>query len=424
MIGLILCGLLNLYSSVDVEEAIVSSQFFRQSIFFGCGFVFLVLGLFFDYRILKKIAIPFFAFSLVTLLAVKFVGISAGGATRWLPLGGFRFQPSEMIKVSLVVFLSYWFTRKEYKGGLGFFSIIVPLLILLVPCKLILSQPDMGTALHVFLTALPMFIFVKLRLALKITAASLVVGFGLWILCFGGLDWLLAHKIVKPYHLDRYHSFMNPEKSSTGKSYQIIQAKSAIGSGQVFGRGFRAGSQQQYGFLPAADTDFAFAALAEEWGFVGASVVLFLFFCLLWSAVAVIKRSRDNFGSFLALGLTSMVFWQMSINLAMVTGLMPVVGIPLPFVSYGGTSLLTTIIAVSIITNISMRRYLFQDEQVKQNPKVWQEGVPANKAPVTIPIRRLSPPDPNEPDIHPIHRLPHYKPWLKYLNRRQWSQEL
>jgi rod shape determining protein RodA len=422
VLGLMICGLINLYSTSGVNQAEVfkNTPFFKQLIFSLAGLLGLALFFLFDYRKLKSLAWPLFAVSLGLLVLVKFYGISAGGATRWLPLGPFRFQPSELTKIAVVVLLAYTFSRRHYPKGLDFKDLLWPLGLLCVPFFLILKQPDMGTALHLILTVAPLFFFAKFRARVLLTIVSIIMAGVVWIAFLGGQDFLLEHKIIKPYHLARYRYYLSPEESPTGQGWQIIQAKSAIGSGQIFGQGFQEGSQQRYGFLPAPETDFAFAALAEEWGFVGASFILILFFGLLWSALNVVKLSGESFGAYLALGLVSLIFWQMTINLAMVVGLFPVVGIPLPFISYGGSSLIISLFAVTIIANIGLNRYFFQDEAIRQNPRLWQEGITEPK-PELNPCRRLGPPNPEEPEPYPEHRLPHRKPWLKYLRNQDRS---
>jgi cell division protein FtsW (lipid II flippase) len=264
-----------------------------------------------------------------------------------------------------------------------------------------------------------MFFFARPRARVLITILALIVGSLTWIFAFGGKDFLLRHEIIKPYHLARIRYHFTPEDSPTGQGWQIIQAKSAIGSGQILGQGFQAGTQQKFGFLPAPETDFAYAALAEEWGFVGASLILVLFLVLIWSALNVVKHSGEIFGAYLALGLISLVFWQMTINLAMVVGLFPVVGIPLPFISYGGSSLLINLIAIAIIANIGLNRYVFQDEAVKHNPQVWEKGVTPPQESKTPPVRHLPPPNPNEPEPYPVYRLTRRQPWVKFLRHQR-----
>ena len=168
-------------------------------------------------------------------------------------------------------------------------------------------------------------------------------------------------RLLEPYQIKRIVTFLNPEKDPLGAGYHIIQSKIAVGSGQFWGKGFLRGTQNQLRFLPEQHTDFVFSVFAEEWGFLGSSVMIVLFFFLILYGVNIARRSQDRFGALLALGLTALVFWPFFINISMVTGLMPVVGLPLPFISYGGSSLVTTLIACGLILNIGMRRYMFQE---------------------------------------------------------------
>jgi rod shape determining protein RodA len=423
MLALVVAGLINLYS-VSMGTSATPGQdamdeFTKQLSFFGIGLVLSIVILFFDYAILKKLAIFLFLGGVAMLVLVQLTGHTAGGATRWLNFGPVRFQPSEFVKPMLVVVLAAYFSRKEIaKKGLNVLTFIPPLIFIGVPFALIIKQPDLGTSGLLLFTVFPLFLFVRLRKSLLITVASLTAAAVVWMAFLGGFELLQEKKIIRAYQLERVFTHTNPEDDHTGKGWQIIQSKSAIGSGKILGRGFHGGTQQKYGFLPAPKTDFAFSALAEEWGFLGASVVLALFYCLFCSAFGVIRRSKDAFGKLLALGLASLVFWQMFINILMVTGLFPVVGIPLPFVSYGGTSLLVTMVSISVIANVGMRRFLFQDDPIIENPKVWQKGQELNVR-ESIPLtRRLKPYNPSEPDIFPAYRLPHVKPWLKYLGRK------
>ncbi|MDR1872692.1 MAG: rod shape-determining protein RodA [Deltaproteobacteria bacterium] len=415
-LALIAIGLINLYSvSSGVGDSFESSHFTKQLGFATLGIVGLTFIFLFDYRRVKTIAWALFVISIILLVMVRFFGVHAGGATRWLPLGPFRFQPSELTKVSLVFLLAHWFAKRSYPQGLDFKDLIFPLIFALIPFVLILKQPDLGTALHLLLTVTPLFFFVRLRPRVLVALVSLLLTATVWIFCLGGQNFLLERKIIKPYHLDRFKYYLAPEESPNDQGWQIIQAKSAIGSGQILGQGFREGSQQKYGFLPAPETDFAFAALAEEWGFVGASLILLLFFSLFWSALGVVRRSGESFGAYLTVGLISLIFWQMTINIAMVLGIFPVVGIPLPFISYGGSSLFISLLSVAVIANVGLNRYVFQEEAVKPNPEVWERGVTQPKPPVAEPVRRLAPLNPDEPEPYPDHRLPHREPWLKFL---------
>jgi rod shape determining protein RodA len=420
-LGLVLCGLVNLYStSLSHPPESGLSEFSKQLVFCGVGAAACLAALALDYRLLRKAALLLFGTAACLLVLVELFGATAGGAQRWLDVGSFRFQPSEVMKPVLVVAVAALFSAKEFsKRGLTLSTFAVPCLAAALPVGLVLKEPDLGTAGLLGLTALPMFLYVPWSRALKLSVAGAAAACAAWVFLFGGLDFLLEKGVIHPYQMERVFTHSNPEEDYNGKGWQIIQSKRAIGSGQILGRGFHGGTQQKYGFLPAPKTDFAFAALAEEWGFVGCCAVLALYYTLFCSALGVVRRSRDLFGKYLALGLASLLFFQMAINVAMVTGLFPVVGIPLPFVSYGGTSLLVTMLSVAGILNVGMRRYLFQDDPVIQNPKVWEEGrTVALKERLPL-VRRLPPPAEGEPDVFPVYRLPHVKPWLKYTGRRR-----
>ena len=419
MLGLIVFGLINLFSVSMHGSTSEWTWFDRQSGFSTLGLLGMAVVLFFDYHFLKRLAWPFYFFCLLLLLGVLFVGSEAGGAQRWLDLGVIRFQPSESIKISVVILLASYFSEKDYSKGLGFGSLLMPGIIILVPFALVLKQPDLGTALHLAATCLPMFLILKPRLEIVIVVLVVMVCVLVFVLS-GAWTILLEKGILKEYQLKRIETFLDTSKDPTGAAWNTIQSQQAVGSGQLFGRGYLEGTQQKNGFLPVPETDFAFAALSEEWGFIGCLVVLSLYLYLISRGLAVARQSKDNFGGFLALGLSSLIFWQMIINVGMVTGLLPVVGIPLPFISYGGTSILINMFAISIILNVSMRRFMFQDDSIRQNPEVWKHAPDesAAKLPSPVPVRRLHEYSPDEPDFHPTHRLPHKEPWLKYINKK------
>jgi len=422
MLALCLCGLLNLYS-ISADRTFVEewSWFSRQGLYLALALAGVGAALAVDYQCLKKIIWPIYVLGLIFLVAVHFKGTNINGATRWLDLGLFRFQPSEFIKVAVVVALAAWLAKRDSVSGLGFRDLMVPATIILIPFALILAQPDLGTALHLLATCLPIFLVFKFRPQVLIgLAAVLLLGSVLFLslLANGSWDVLQEKGLLKQHQVNRIETFIDPSKDPLGKGWHTLQSQNAVGGGQLFGRGFMEGSQHKNGFLSEPETDFAFAALAEEWGFTGCLVVLSLFLCLLTSSLMVARRGKDRFGNLIALGLTSFLFWQVIINVGMVVGLLPVVGIPLPFISYGGTSLVVTVLAVGLILNVGMRRYLFQTEPVKENPFVWKQ-LPAEEVRliVTVPVRRLALDTPFNPELHPSYRLPHIRPWAKYLRK-------
>ena len=426
MLALCCCGLVNLYSlSSHVNFGSDWSWAARQSLYLGLAFTGLFAALFLDYQYIKKIIWPLYAAGIVCLVAVYFpvIGSSANNATRWLDLGFVRFQPSELIKIIAVVALAAWFAKRDLSSGLGFGDLLTPLAIIALPFALIHKQPDLGTALHLLATCLPIFMVFRFRphvLISLVVIGALTAGLAVSLLASGSWTVLLDKGIIKPHQVVRIETFIDPNKDPQGGGWQVLQSQNTVGGGQLFGRGFKQGIQHKNGFLPEAETDFAFAALAEEWGFVGCAVVLGLYLSLLTSSLMLARRSKDRFGSLIVLGLTAMLFWQVIINIGMVIGLLPVVGIPLPFISYGGTSLVTTVVAAALILNIGMRRYMFQDEPVRENPYVWRHAAEA-KTLVTVPIRRLAEDTPFNPEIHPSYRLPHVRPWAKYLRKGRSS---
>ena len=265
-------------------------------------------------------------------------------------MGFFSFQPSEIVKIFVIFALARYFSRREYPQGLGFRNLVGPGLLVGAPFVLILIQPDLGTALHLAFACLSVLMFLKVRRSVLLALGG-----------FLALAMPFVWHFLKAYQKQRIMTFLNPEKDPLGAGYHIIQSKIAVGSGQFWGKGFLKGTQSQLRFLPEQHTDFAFSVFAEEWGFAGSAVMLILFLALFVFGLQIVKRSQDRFGALLALGLLALIFWQMIINISMVTGLMPVVGIPLPFISYGGSSLVTIFVAVGFLLNISMRRFLFQE---------------------------------------------------------------
>lgn len=341
-------GILNLYSASSGFPTGGTPVYLKQVYWFLLGLGCMAGVLFFDYNKLKESAYLLYALGLILLIVVLVMGRTSSGATRWIDLGFFRFQPSEPVKIMVILALANFFSRREYPHGLGFRHLIVPALLVGTPFCLIYKQPDLGTALHLAVACLSVLVFLRVRRAVLITLGVLLAG-------AAPLVWTL----LKDYQKQRIFTFLNPEQDPLGAGYHIIQSKIAVGSGQFWGKGFMAGTQSQLRFLPEQHTDFAFSVFAEEWGFAGSLVLLTLFFFLIISGLRVVLHSQDRFGALLALGLTAMIFWQFFINIGMVIGLMPVVGIPLPLVSYGGTSLITTFLAVGLLLNISMRRFMF-----------------------------------------------------------------
>jgi rod shape determining protein RodA len=343
-------SILNLYSATyPIREIGGSEIFFKQIYWFLIGFAVLLLATTFNYFALERLAYPIYFFTIGLLALVLFVGRVTSGSQRWLALGPISFQPSELAKIVMVLVLAKFFSERSDFKEYRLRDLWQPFMLTALPCFLILKEPDLGTALFLALISISMVLIARVRWrSLLILAGSF--GLAAPVIWFG----------LKEYQQKRVFSFLSPEMDPLGAGYHINQSKIAIGSGQFWGKGFLKGTQTRLHFLPEQHTDFAFSVLAEEWGLVGSVVLLLIYlFMILW-ALNIAKNSKDRFGSMIAVGIVSIIFWQVVINVGMVTGLLPVVGIPLVLFSYGGSSLITTMAAMGILMNISMRRFMFQ----------------------------------------------------------------
>jgi rod shape determining protein RodA len=346
-------GILTLYSAATANADIAGVKglvHLKQSYWLAVGTGVMILLTLFSYRWLNRFALPIYVFSIGLLIAVLFVGKEVSGSQRWLVLGPVSFQPSELVKISLVILLAQYFSDSVSEEGFSLRGLWKPLIWTLIPFALIVRQPDLGTSLIVLLIAGSVTVFVKIeRISLVcLTVTGIVGSVGAWF-------------FLKGYQKQRILAFLEPHGDPLGAGYHIIQSKIAVGSGLFFGKGFLKGTQNALSFLPEQHTDFIFSVLAEEWGFLGAAVVISLYVLVVIWGLSVAVRSKEPFGTILALGLTSMIFWQTFINLAMALALLPVVGVPLPLISYGGSSMLVTMGGIGILLNISMRRFLFKE---------------------------------------------------------------
>ncbi|MDD3554063.1 MAG: rod shape-determining protein RodA [Deltaproteobacteria bacterium] len=336
-------GITNLYSA----SAATNRPFaIKQAVWYAVGLVGITALISLDYRKLQRFVYPLYALTLFCLLLVDIIGASAKGAQRWLALGFFNFQPSELAKLTTIILVAHLFS-KTGKLNHSFKDILLPAALLSVPFGLILIQPDLGTAGLVALIAVTMVFMAGLRWTTLVLLFLSVIS----VLPFG---W----RFLKPYQKDRILSFLNPESGVKTEGYHALQSKIAIGSGQINGKGFLQGTQAHLSFLPESHTDFAFALWAEEWGMVGSLVLLLIYFILLWRGVRIASETKDRFGALLASGVVIMLFWQISINCAMVTGVFPVVGVPFPLISYGGSSVVMTLAAIGLLLSIKVSRYL------------------------------------------------------------------
>jgi rod shape determining protein RodA len=332
--------------SITIEDRTfsgdVGQQMLRGVLYAVIGVSAMAIVALVDYAWLGTFAPVFYLLTLALLVAVLFGGQSTLGATRWYTVAGFKFQPGEFAKVFMVIVLAKWFADRDARSPL---TLIGGLAILAVPVGLVFKQPDLGTSL-VFLG---MFV-----------GMAFVAGARLWqltaILAGAAAVMPVVWGVLKDYQRARLTVFLDPYSDPQGAGWNIIQSLIAVGSGSLTGKGLTAGTQSPLGYLPISESDFVFAGLAEDLGFVGAATLFALYVALLLSALRIAYRSRDAFGSYLAGGVAAMLGFQIVVNVGMAISLMPVTGIPLPFISQGGSSLISICFALGALQAISMRR--------------------------------------------------------------------
>jgi len=338
-------GIVNLASAGSNE----GTTALRQLVWLGGGVLVLLAVLVPDYRRLERYTPFIYAGGVLLLIAVLLVGPVIKGSQRWLLVGPLRLQPSELFKLIILFAFARLLARRQSTRPLTFLEMAVPGLVIAVPAVLILRQPDLGTAALIALGGATFVCLAPIRL-------RTFVILGLGGLAAVVLAWTFY---LHDYQKERVFVFLHPEEDPLGSAYHVIQSQIAVGSGGVWGKGWQQGSQTQLDFLPEQQTDFVFSVLGEEWGFVGAALVLVLYVGLMVRGLMIARASKDLFGTYLAVGLVGMFFWAGTINVGMVLGLFPVVGVPLPLLSYGGSSLITCMVAIGLLMNISMRRYVF-----------------------------------------------------------------
>ncbi|WP_459616729.1 rod shape-determining protein RodA [Bordetella sp. 2513F-2] len=306
--------------------------------------------------LLMRLALPFYVLGMVLLLGVEFFGETSKGATRWLDLGVVRIQPSEMMKIAVPMMLAWYFQRHE--GEVRIRDFFVAAAMLAGPFALIVLQPDLGTALLVFGAGFCVIYFAGLSFKLLVPAVLAgVIGIGTLVyyenhLCEPGVDWVVLHD----YQKHRVCTLLNPSSDPLGKGFHTIQSMIAVGSGGLYGKGYMQGTQTHLDFIPERTTDFVFAVYAEEFGLYGGVALLVLYGLLIARGLAIATAAATQFGRLLSGALTMMVFIYVFVNIGMVTGILPVVGVPLPFMSYGGTALFTMGIACGILMSVSRHR--------------------------------------------------------------------
>jgi rod shape determining protein RodA len=350
-IVLAIIGCLLVYSATYYTDPALSLTK-KQVLWMVLGICLMIAFMVVDYHVLFDIAPILYGIGIVLLLYLLIFGRLTANVKSWIHIAGFQFQPSEFMKIFTALMLARFFDSND-RAYLDLRSFATATGIIAFPVILILFQPDFGTAASFFpLVAVAMFFGgIRARVWIgMIVIASLLAGGALLLPSkYGGL---------KPYQRERLLIFLNPERDPLGSGYQVTQAKIAIGSGGIHGKGFRHGTQAKLEFLPARHTDFIFAVLGEEWGFIGVVIVLGLYLFLIMQALTFAKHARDRGGTFLIISLISFIIFHVMINVSMQIGLLPTTGIPLPLISYGGSSTMMFFIAIGLMLNVDMRRFV------------------------------------------------------------------
>ncbi len=385
-IGLVIAGLVSIYSAT--YDAKMSELYMKQLFAAGIGVILLISAALIPSRTLQLISLPAYFLSLLLLITVLLIGKQVSGSTSWFQIGPLSFQPSEFAKVTTVLALAVYLSRSDVSLTKTK-DALIPTLMVLAPVMLILKQPDTGTAMIFFGMFLPVLFWggssaftIVALVSPGVVAIAALLGttpFFISIVMLGILIWLTKqntisaaavfsfivligisvqsiHGKLRPYQQKRILTFLDPSADPLGAGYNVLQSKIAVGSGGLFGKGYLQGTQTQLNFIPAQWTDFIFCVPSEEFGFLGAATILILFTVLLFRGVRIASTVKNPFGSFVAIGITGIFATHIFMNVGMALGLIPVVGIPLPFLSYGGSALLADMLMIGLLLNLYAHR--------------------------------------------------------------------
>jgi rod shape determining protein RodA len=345
--ALAVIGVINLYSATSVARGGHADDYVQQIYWLVGGGILATLVAAIDYRHYERLGYALYGVGVVLLILVFILGREIRGSSRWIYIGSYSFQPSEFMKLFLVIALAKYLHDDVKAEGRTLRDLVVPALITAVPTALVMLQPDLGTGLILVL------VFVSICALTNVRARSLVA-LGVVVAILAPLFWSYG---LRGYQNERINAWLNPNENVLGYNWDPHQARIAVGNGGWFGQGFMKGSQNQFLFLHEQHSDFPFPVFSEEWGFVGSLALVAIYgFLVLW-CLRVASSAKDRFGAVLAVGVASIVFWHAIFNLGMVTGLLPVVGVTLPLFSYGGSSVMTVLLGVGLVMNVSMRRF-------------------------------------------------------------------
>ncbi|MCB0325342.1 MAG: rod shape-determining protein RodA [Bdellovibrionales bacterium] len=351
-IMLLLCamGLGVQYSAGYDPDLGYSPPMQRQMAAMAAGLVVFIVCMCLTTSFWRRMSYPLFVVGTLALFGILVGGVVAGGARRWLDVGGFRVQPSEFMKLGMILALArYCSGERAPRDGYTLARLIPPLIIMAIPVSLIIQQPDLGTSLLYLFVGGSMLLLAGIRTGtlLRLTLFAIVLVIPAW------------NFMLHDYQRERVLNFLTPERDPLGSGYHAIQSKIAVGSGAVTGKGFLEGTQTQLRFLPEQTTDFIFSVLAEEWGFAGSITAISLYGLLILLLLRVGSRCSDAYSAFVSFGVAALIFWHMIINIGMVIGILPVVGLTLTLMSFGGSSVVTLMAALGIVAGFSMRRFMF-----------------------------------------------------------------
>jgi len=343
LFSILLLGIISIFAQFSSSGG-EFDYFSRSHAIRFCVFFILFLGIsFINIRIWNDYSLLIFILLILLLVAVKFVGVQSQGSRRWINLFVFNLQPSELMKIGIILFLSNYY-HKISSGDINKFKyLLYPLIALLVPFMLVLNQPDLGTALLILISGIVIIWLsgVQWRIFAYLSGLFIVLA-------------PIAISFLKPYQKSRILTFLNPDSDPLGAGYQIIQSKIAIGSGGLFGKGFLNGSQAYLNFLPEKHTDFIFTLYSEEFGFIGSAFMIFLYFLITYRIIRIGNTTRSIFGKLYCYGFSTAFFIYVTINMSMVLGLLPIVGAPLPILSYGGSSMLAMMLGLGIVMSCNV----------------------------------------------------------------------
>ena len=349
ILALLAASLLNFYSITYAIDSNISSLFWTHLMWMTFGLVIFFILSFLNYKIFCRWSYLIYGINILALVLVLFFGKNLNGAQRWFDFSLFSYQPSETMKLAMVCIFAYLLSNKSTKFVYGFKQIVWIAFIVTLPFVLIFMQPDLGTALLILIQSFTILCFVKI-------GRNLLIFLFVTLLIIIPTMWSF---VLKDYQKDRVLMFISSEEDPYGAGYNTIQSNIAVGSGQIFGKGFRKGTQAQFKFLPERQTDFVFSVFSEEHGFIGNLFILALYFFLILSIFQVAMHSKDKEGVYLCLGSAIIIFWHMFINISMAIGILPVVGIPLPLFSYGGSNMITIFIVLGLVSSVSNSKYIY-----------------------------------------------------------------